>query len=121
MKVVFSLPNIGPIATTESVTTIAHRAEPLGYMSLWAIERWHSRLLRPCHVSWSVRIMDAEKGPISARAAQLPVEQKYNSKISLSDTSKDMGQHWTDGNQLRHFGGGGLYGLQRIPLTFHGG
>ncbi|MBZ5683997.1 MAG: LLM class F420-dependent oxidoreductase [Acidobacteriia bacterium] len=35
----FSLPNIGPVATTESVTKVAQRAEALGYSSLWTIER----------------------------------------------------------------------------------
>ena len=39
MKIGFSLPNIGPIATAESVTKIAQRAEALGYSSLWTIER----------------------------------------------------------------------------------
>jgi probable F420-dependent oxidoreductase len=39
MKIGFSLPNIGPIATAESVTRIAQRAEDLGYSSLWTIER----------------------------------------------------------------------------------
>ncbi|HUA15621.1 MAG TPA: LLM class F420-dependent oxidoreductase [Verrucomicrobiae bacterium] len=39
MKIGFSLPNIGPIATAESVTKIAQRAEDLGYSSLWTIER----------------------------------------------------------------------------------
>src|SRR5215472_17125701 len=39
MKIGFSLPNIGPIATAESVAKIAQRAEELGYNSLWTIER----------------------------------------------------------------------------------
>jgi Luciferase-like monooxygenase len=39
MKIGFSLPNIGPIATAEAVTKIAQRAEDLGYSSLWTIER----------------------------------------------------------------------------------
>ena len=39
MKIGFSLPNIGPIATTEAVTKVAQRAEALGYHSLWTIER----------------------------------------------------------------------------------
>ena len=39
MKIGFSLPNIGPIATAESVTKVAQRAEALGYSSLWTIER----------------------------------------------------------------------------------
>jgi probable F420-dependent oxidoreductase len=39
MNIGFSLPNIGPIATAESVTKIAQRAEHLGYSSLWTIER----------------------------------------------------------------------------------
>lgn len=39
MKIGFSLPNIGPIATAEAVTKVAQRAEALGYHSLWTIER----------------------------------------------------------------------------------
>src|SRR5215470_7404478 len=39
MKIGFSLPNIGPIATLEAVTKVAQRAEDLGYSSLWTIER----------------------------------------------------------------------------------
>jgi len=39
MKIGFSLPNIGPIATAEAVTKIAQSAEDLGYSSLWTIER----------------------------------------------------------------------------------
>ena len=39
MKIGFSLPNIGPIGTTEAVTKVAQRAEALGYHSLWTIER----------------------------------------------------------------------------------
>jgi hypothetical protein len=35
MKIGFSLPNIGPIGTAESVTKVAQRAEALGYSSLW--------------------------------------------------------------------------------------
>jgi probable F420-dependent oxidoreductase len=49
MKIGFSLPNIGPIATAESVTKIAQRAENLGYSSLWTIERllYPLKLQRP--------------------------------------------------------------------------
>ena len=39
MKIGFALPNIGPIATAEALSTIAQRAEALGYHSLWTIER----------------------------------------------------------------------------------
>jgi probable F420-dependent oxidoreductase len=39
MKIGFSLPNIGPMGTTEAVTKVAQRAEALGYHSLWTIER----------------------------------------------------------------------------------
>ena len=39
MKIGFSLPNIGPVATAEAVTKVAQRAEDLGYTSLWTIER----------------------------------------------------------------------------------
>ena len=39
MKIGFSLPNIGPVATVESVTKVAQCAEALGYSSLWTIER----------------------------------------------------------------------------------
>src|SRR5262245_42338985 len=39
MKIGFSLPNIGPVATLEVVTKVAQRAEALGYSSLWTIER----------------------------------------------------------------------------------
>ena len=39
MQIGFSLPNVGPIASTESITKIAQRAESLGYASLWTIER----------------------------------------------------------------------------------
>ena len=49
MKIGFSLPNIGPIATTEAVTKVAQRAEELGYSSLWTIERllYPLKLQRP--------------------------------------------------------------------------
>jgi probable F420-dependent oxidoreductase len=39
MKIGFSLPNIGPVATRDAVTKVAQRAEALGYSSLWTIER----------------------------------------------------------------------------------
>jgi probable F420-dependent oxidoreductase len=39
MKLGFALPNIGPIGSPETVTTVATRAEALGYDSLWTIER----------------------------------------------------------------------------------
>jgi alkanesulfonate monooxygenase SsuD/methylene tetrahydromethanopterin reductase-like flavin-dependent oxidoreductase (luciferase family) len=39
MKVGFALPNVGPVATPESVSQVAQRAEALGYHSLWTIER----------------------------------------------------------------------------------
>src|SRR6202051_1426517 len=39
MKIGFSLPNIGPIATPEAVSKVAQRAEALGYDSLWTVER----------------------------------------------------------------------------------
>jgi len=39
MKLGFALPNIGPIATAESVVKVAQRAESLGYSSLWTVER----------------------------------------------------------------------------------
>jgi len=39
MKIGFSLPNIGPIGTADSVLKVAQRAEALGYSSLWTIER----------------------------------------------------------------------------------
>jgi hypothetical protein len=49
MKIGFSLPNIGPIATAEAITKVAQRAEELGYSSLWTIERllWPLKLQRP--------------------------------------------------------------------------
>ena len=40
MKIGFGLPNIGTVATAEAVSTIAQRAEALGYDSLWTIERF---------------------------------------------------------------------------------
>ena len=39
MKLGFTLPNIGPIGTAESLSTVAQRAEALGYDSLWTVER----------------------------------------------------------------------------------
>lgn len=39
MRVGFSLPNIGPAATTSAVVQVAKRAEALGYDSLWVVER----------------------------------------------------------------------------------
>ena len=39
MKIGFALPNIGPVGTSEGVSTVAQRAEALGYESLWTIER----------------------------------------------------------------------------------
>jgi probable F420-dependent oxidoreductase len=39
MRIGFALPNIGPIGSPEAVTTVATRAEALGYDSLWTIER----------------------------------------------------------------------------------
>ena len=49
MKIGFSLPNIGPIGTREAISTVAQRAEALGYSSLWTIERllWPVKLQRP--------------------------------------------------------------------------
>jgi probable F420-dependent oxidoreductase len=39
MRIGFSLPNSGPIATPEAVVAVAKRAEELGYDSLWTFER----------------------------------------------------------------------------------
>jgi probable F420-dependent oxidoreductase len=39
MRVGFSLPNIGPVATPRAVAEAARRAEALGYDTLWVIER----------------------------------------------------------------------------------
>ncbi len=39
MNLGFALPNIGPIATAESIVKVAQRAEALGYSSLWTVER----------------------------------------------------------------------------------
>lgn len=39
MKVGFGLPNIGKVGTAEAISTVAQRAEALGYDSLWTIER----------------------------------------------------------------------------------
>ena len=39
MKVGFALGNIGPIGTAEAISTIAQRAEALGYDSVWTVER----------------------------------------------------------------------------------
>ncbi|HEX8800805.1 MAG TPA: hypothetical protein VF772_19440 [Terriglobales bacterium] len=33
-----SIPNIGPVATPESVKIVAQKAEALGYNSLWTLE-----------------------------------------------------------------------------------
>src|SRR5215831_2937299 len=39
MKIGVSVPNIGPVATPESVKIVAQKAEALGYNSLWTVER----------------------------------------------------------------------------------
>jgi probable F420-dependent oxidoreductase len=39
MRIGFALGNIGPIATSENIVKIAHRAEILDYDSLWSVER----------------------------------------------------------------------------------
>lgn len=39
MRIGFALPNIGRIATADAVTTVAQRAEELGFDSLWTVER----------------------------------------------------------------------------------
>ncbi len=39
MRVGFSLPNIGTVATTSTVVQVAKRAEALGYDSLWVVDR----------------------------------------------------------------------------------
>src|SRR6476620_5091540 len=39
MDIGFALPNIGPVATPDAITTVAQRAESLGYNSLWTIDR----------------------------------------------------------------------------------
>jgi alkanesulfonate monooxygenase SsuD/methylene tetrahydromethanopterin reductase-like flavin-dependent oxidoreductase (luciferase family) len=46
MRLGFALPNIGPIGSPDAVTTVATRAEALGYDSLWTIER-HLYPLQP--------------------------------------------------------------------------
>jgi alkanesulfonate monooxygenase SsuD/methylene tetrahydromethanopterin reductase-like flavin-dependent oxidoreductase (luciferase family) len=38
MRLGFALPNIGPLGSPDAVTTVATRAEALGYDSLWTIE-----------------------------------------------------------------------------------
>ena len=39
MRLGFALPNLGPVATAEAVSKVAHRAEALGFDSLWTVER----------------------------------------------------------------------------------
>jgi len=39
MRIGFALGNIGPIGDAESISSIAKRAESLGYQSLWTVER----------------------------------------------------------------------------------
>jgi probable F420-dependent oxidoreductase len=39
MKIGFSLPNLGPVSTSEAVRKVAQRAEALGYHSLWTADR----------------------------------------------------------------------------------
>src|SRR5947207_2947236 len=39
MKIGFALPNIGSLATPETIATVAQRAEALAYNSLWTIDR----------------------------------------------------------------------------------
>ncbi len=39
MKIGFSLPQFGPVATAEAVRKVARRAEALGYHSLWTADR----------------------------------------------------------------------------------
>jgi probable F420-dependent oxidoreductase len=45
MRTGFSIPNSGPLATSENIVQIAQRAEELDYQSLWTFER----LLYPVH------------------------------------------------------------------------
>jgi alkanesulfonate monooxygenase SsuD/methylene tetrahydromethanopterin reductase-like flavin-dependent oxidoreductase (luciferase family) len=39
MRIGFTLPNIGPVASAEAVSKVAQRAEALGFDSLWTTER----------------------------------------------------------------------------------
>ncbi|MBA3913048.1 MAG: LLM class F420-dependent oxidoreductase, partial [Acidobacteriales bacterium] len=39
MKIGVAVPNIGPVATSEAVRTVAQQAEALGYHGLWTVER----------------------------------------------------------------------------------
>jgi alkanesulfonate monooxygenase SsuD/methylene tetrahydromethanopterin reductase-like flavin-dependent oxidoreductase (luciferase family) len=51
MRIGFALPTIGPIGSPDAVTTVATRAEALGYDSLWTIDR----LLYPSSRSRPIR------------------------------------------------------------------
>jgi len=53
MKIGFTLPNIGPLGSPESISKVAERAEALGYDSLWTAERllWPLKLQTPYPVT----------------------------------------------------------------------
>ena len=63
MRIGFALPNIGPVGTPEAVTTVAQRAESLGYDSLWTVERllWPLKPQTPYPVTHDGTLPEAYK------------------------------------------------------------
>lgn len=91
MKLGFALGNIGPIGTSESVATIAQRAEALGYDSLWTVERllWPVNPQTPYPVTADGRLPEEYKHVLDPLDA-LTYAAALTKKIHLGTSVLDM-------------------------------
>lgn len=94
MKIGFSLPNIGPIGTAESLAKVAQRAEALGYSTLWTIERllYPLNLQRPYPGTPDGHLPEIYKqvlDPVDALTYVAPLTKK----IRLGTSVLDMPYH----------------------------
>jgi probable F420-dependent oxidoreductase len=94
MKIGFSLPNIGPIGTREAISKVAHRAEALGYSSLWTIERllWPVKLQRPYPGTQDGHLPEVYKRVLDPLDA-LTYVAAQTKKIRLGTSVLDMPYH----------------------------
>jgi len=94
MKFGFSLPNIGPIGTAETVTKVAQRAESLGYNTLWTIERllYPLKLQRPYPGTPDGHLPEIYKQVLDPVDA-LTYAAAHTKKIRLGTSVLDMPYH----------------------------
>lgn len=94
MKIGMSLPQLGPLASAESLVAVARRAEELGYDSLWVLER----LLWPLHPQEPYPASPDGNLPEAYQIVFDPIETltfvaAHTSKIQLGTSVLVLGYH----------------------------